>query len=350
MNGAERLSASANRRVSDSLGAARGIAGRCAPLSRIIGLCLCMASATASCSSTPTGLNEEFVLAALPTWVVGEAADAIGADGRFRLAPPLESAYPTIDAQRAGALASAYVRTFLRTPSTLTVQVEKQHGEDIDFGALRLHERPYFVPTPYEALHDTLPPYTLRAYGSWYLVWFADEGPVLSVAVSAHSTHLRIDADGRVVFPRVYGNEFRTVGTRAKSTWSYPLTPEQAVVHVGRIANVRTVAVPEAYRPAEPFFPQYIYWRLVLEKAVSARRVEDGVNLRTDVLFVLSRGPGSSDSIIKLAVPSVHQPTTEEIFYSPLDEHGSFADSLAKSVIGIRDDRPALFSEVEIIS
>ena len=150
--------------------------------------------------------------------LVGEAAAALDATGHFTLPTPIRrTTYPEISADRAGALAVAYIGDY---GHFLLPHFGMKHGGPIDLASLRACGSPLYAATPYNAasLAQASVP-TRRLLGPYWLVSLcaASGGQVLSIAVSALATNEQLTSGpirlphpaSLASFPRRFRQAFR---------------------------------------------------------------------------------------------------------------------------------------------
>lgn len=209
-------------------------------------------------------------------------ASRISQTGQFIPAPPRAFADPLLTKERAELHAVTWAR--LGGPDVRT-SLERQHGGRIDFAALRPCGRSYLADTPFEEVDPAMPNFIRNAYGPWWLVPLCggDGRPRVSVGVAGYSTDVRVE-DGRLIIPRVHGNEFvwRGVPTGAE----LPVSPERAAVAAAEAAGGRVAGVPELLLGMHEH-PLAARWRVPLDRDAVVRPIEGGPPVRTRALLVV---------------------------------------------------------------
>ncbi|HEX2722960.1 MAG TPA: hypothetical protein VHM24_08580 [Gemmatimonadaceae bacterium] len=167
-------------------------------------------------------------------------------------------------------MAEAYIRTFGKY---FQETWQEQRGEALTLAKLRA-SRVAFASTPYEPLPKNVHPGLRKAFGSYYLVWFTEDGdPSLLLAVAANNGDVKIDSDGQLLLPKLSGGEFRGQGIpRSQSAGAarrfMPLTPEQAVITLGQASGAKIREVPELVLLEISNAPVTAAWRLVLDRRI----------------------------------------------------------------------------------
>jgi len=256
----------------------------------------------------------------LQHYVTGAAAQALTASGEFRLASAsASSGRPTITSEHAGALAQAYVQSF--GPALKGIW-ERQRGGPMDLADLKIARRILFANTPYEEFPNGFHPAFARGFGPFYLVTFTvGDQPAIVVAVSAYATDVAINKSGLLDMPTLDGNVFFDEVVPVDGHTFFPLTPEEAVAHVGQLTGARTARVPELVRPNADYSPALAAWHLTLDRQVPVAAIAGearGRRFETRELYV---GPAVR---WKWQAATVEQPAVVEAYAMPLG-----ADSLS---------------------
>ena len=292
--------------------------------------------------------------------VVGAAAQALDAEGHFRL-PPAQAPKGTsiVSAERAADLALAYLRTFVTNPDVITFPgsrpirevIEEAHGAAIDWGSLRLDVRlAFFAESPYDPFPDSLPGYVRRSYGPHYLVpLYSAATQALSVGVAAFNTEAKIDARGFVELPSPGGGEFFALGAPSLSETAVPPSPEEAVLAVFEATGARTSEVPILIKPGERWAPQGARWRLVLDRPIVVTHATAGTEITTAEIYVgVWTGPDPAGGVrygLQWYVPLDQQPDAEDILYTVPGTNPA-EDRRRTYRASIRHDRPVAFDFV----
>jgi len=248
-------------------------------------------------SSRPTSTASEAAVPNIRSYVAGEAAERLDANGSFALDLPRPPAdIPIVSPGRARELAKAYLRTW--GPSAAEVW-SAQSGRRIECGALEVSPRVYYADTPHGRIPDGYHPAYQRMVGPWYLLQLTLRGePVVALAVSAYSTDLQV-RDG-VIHEPVEGGEyfaFRTLGMRRGGEARFPVSPEESVQYVSTTTGARVVRVPELVLRNSAWSQFNAQWKLVLDHPVTVESLapsgSSGGRARARVreLFV---GPGNT--------------------------------------------------------
>lgn len=261
-------------------------------------------------------------------FVTGEAATALDARGRFRWIPSVDEATATVSAVVAEALVMGAVRTWILGGGPVVgpgiegirETLERHHGGAVDWERVRPGpEPPRPAASPHPPPSDTLHPALRRAMGPFWLVpleW--DSRPVAVVAVSALADNLQLSPAGTVSRrdPGTGGNEFQFAGISRGSPTVIPLAPEQAVAFAAQATGKRVARVPELLLPGRHTTAVYARWRVELEAPVRLRRLSDGSEVVTDVVYVgthwLGGGPDWGDFAPRLLAAREEQPVHEE--------------------------------------
>lgn len=270
--------------------------------------------------------------------MTGGAARNLDGEGRFTLsAEATPTGVPTITAERAGELALANVRTF--APS-FQKGWEQDRGAPIDVSSLRIDPRIFYAETPYGVFPDGYHPAYRRSFGPYYLVRLVSGStPVLLVAVSAYSTDVRIEKNGRLSLPAVGGDEFFELAISAEPTAGFrPIQPEEAVERVGRLTGGRTEEVPELLLRGVRDHPATAVWKVSLDRAVPLKEAKGERRVSARTLYV---GPGG-----KLFVPAASNPRSDRGVFRADPSGRSSAKRVAE--VPVRGDRNAAFDEVVV--
>ncbi len=216
--------------------------------------------------------------------LVGEAAAALDATGHFTLPTPIRrTTYPEISADRAGALAVAYIGDY---GHFLLPHFEMKHGGPIDLASLRACGSPLYAATPYNAasLAQASVP-TRRLLGPYWLVSLcaASGGQVLSIAVSALATDEQLTS-GPIRLPHPASLAYFPSAI-PPSLPGLPLAPEQAAAMAARATGRRVAKVPELIMRGRPFAPQLAQWKITLESTIRARGLESGATTVTQSVY-----------------------------------------------------------------
>ena len=275
--------------------------------------------------------------------VSGPAALALDATGRFVLPEPASpSSEPIVTPLRARDLAASYVLSF---GPALERFWEDDRGRPIDHGRLRADERVFFAATPYDLVPDGFHPAFRRVLGPYYLVQMGSGAdPELQVATAAYNTELGINGKGKLDIPPLSGMEFVSAGVPVDTLRPHRasvLTPEQAVVRVGRATGARIREVPELVQLGHPLGPLYPAWKLTLDRSVRVRTADGARTVEVDTLYI-GRVQGR-----ELLIPGVVQPSHAEV---PGVRIGPGGEDLGPATIrvAVRTGQPTVFDPVSV--
>lgn len=177
--------------------------------------------------------------------------------------------------------ATAYLATF---GPYLRTSFEAIHGREIDIAVLTPSERIYFTESLYHTPRVAYRP-VHKAVGDYYLVQFETDGqPVISVAVSALNTDVRVDA-GHLALPRISGSDFIATGVPAGRRLTS--SPEDAIRAVAITTGLRVGALPRLVRDhVGGYSPNRSLWRIELEGSKSFETTTDHELLALHVVYV----------------------------------------------------------------
>jgi hypothetical protein len=246
-------------------------------------------------------------------FVTGEAAAALGADGRFVMPGPVygTAGVPFLTADQALTLARLYPAQFW--DGGLDSLFARGHGSPVQLTGLTSCGPVLFANTPLVGTPVDWDPVARRFLGEWWLVGFCDGQGELQghVAISAYATDLRI-VGSYIEFPLNYGVEFQDSGIPASWQAAIPFSAEGAVAAAYRCTGRRTAEVP--WLLLHPEFPTTASkWRVRLESPVTLRGSATGHTYETSEVYVglfLIGEPGSSAARYeaKVGVASFEQP------------------------------------------
>lgn len=276
--------------------------------------------------------------------VSGAAAMALDATGRFVLPEPSSpSSEPIVTPLRARDLTASYVLSF---GPTLERFWEDERGLAIDHERLRVDERVFFASTPYDLVPEGFHPAFRRVLGPYYLVRMGTGAdPELQVATAAYNTELAINAKGKLDIPPLSGMEFVSMGVPVDTLRpgrASVLTPEQAVVRVGRATGARIREVPELVQLGHPLGPLYPAWKLTLDRSVQVRTADGSRTAEVDTLYI-GRIQGR-----ELLIPGPVQPSHIDV---PGVRIGPGGEDLGPGTIrvAVRPGQPTVFDAVSIV-
>jgi hypothetical protein len=275
-------------------------------------------------------------------FVTGAAAANLDAAGLFVYADPQPpDTIPMLSSSRARELAIADVRTWAPVYRS---DWEQARGSAIDVNTLSADPRVYYVPTPYGAVPDGFHRSYTREFGPHYLVRMVSRSDVvLVVSVAAYATEVTIDESGQTHRPPLgRGGEFFEFPLPADTTPFRLLSPEEAVVYVGRLTGARTKEVPQLVQLGMPYSAIASLWKLSLDRTVRVRTVDSQATRDVTELYI---GPerGYRLNVAAPTQPVVH---TEPAFLANPD--GSSSDKMETLTVPILDGVPTEFERVTI--
>jgi hypothetical protein len=278
-------------------------------------------------------------------FVTGTAAEALRADGLFRLPEPLAPAStPIVSPDRARALAASYL---LSVGHSLKSYWEQERGQRIDLASLDVDSRVFFASTPYRPFPEGFHPAFAHAFGPYYLTMLkSGSTPVLRIAVAAYSTEVTINAEGKFERPVQRGNEFVSQGISAdtaRPNLAAFVTPEAAVVLAGHLTGVRVSETPQLMRVGLPLGPFSSVWKLTMERPVRVRTKNGARTAEVRHLFV------GSEQGRRLMIPAADQPTEYRMLAFRVTPTGE--DLPPEMVpVSILPDHATVFEEVVVMS
>ena len=196
-----------------------------------------------ACGESPTE-PRPVLTRVLPEWVTGEAAAALGSDGRFRLPNPTPRSMSRAHAE---SLALAISR-FYGDPDLLgngRAYLEDEHRGPIDFLHLRLCGRTHYL-LSVTTVPDA-PDYVVRYLAPQWVFPLCDRQgiPSLILEVPDAPPAISVSVDGRLTFAPVNGNDWLPQGIPPGVEEGLALTPEQAVAFAAQVSGRRVTRVPE---------------------------------------------------------------------------------------------------------
>jgi hypothetical protein len=201
--------------------------------------------------------------------VTGAALSSLGPGGVFETEPPASEPFAQITPETARAQAVVAARIF---GPGLRSYLESQHGKPIDLNSL-IPTRVYYGTSAYD---QTIPydfPLGIRKMlGPYYLVVLsAGDEPAVTVAVSAYNTNIRVERSALKYLTVEQGHDFRLKGVRPGELDGLPISPERAVQIASTTTGARVAGPPRLQLATARQIPQASWWRMPLDRAVSAR-------------------------------------------------------------------------------
>ena len=253
-------------------------------------------------------------------WVTGNAAAALGPDGRFVLPGPRDPRPREISEANARAQAVAWARLVSRIPTTGgtdTFQpggsgLEQDYGGKIPFARLRDCGRAIYTVGAYGSISDTLPHWLFNNFGSyWVIELCSPRGDVPVVLAVATTSELVVVGGELQPNQRNGGGEFRSSvnprGTPLERV--YPLSPEAVVGFAYRTTGRRISEVPvfvqrvAEYSRPEPIYPQNGHWLVTLEASIQGVGTPSGREYDTRDVAVFWPGGANPDTTLRVALP-----------------------------------------------
>ncbi len=250
-------------------------------------------------------------------FVSGQAIQALDNRNQFDIpGPPSSSETPMITKERAGELAVAFVKTWGRFYAR---DWTRAHGASINLDNLQVDPRIFYAETPFGRFPEGYHPAFRRAFGPWYLVRLTSGAtPVLLIAVSAYNTDLKVDGVGKLIIPELSGNDFEAMAIARGRTGFKPVTPEEAVTHIGQATGARTSQVPSLlllHVGTHPVSAPGAIWKLSLDRPIRVRNAKGSRHVHASEMYV---GAGS-----KLYIPVSEQPAAHETMAIRYDSQGN---------------------------
>ncbi len=220
--------------------------------------------------------------------ITQELSAALTTDKKFVLrTPPLGS--DEIGAERAGALAVAYVNTYGAYMSGI---LSADHGAKVLPERLRRCGETFYASSPYESAsagssllaNDPVSAAARRFLGAVWMVSFCQNGvPTASIAVSTLASDVSV-VGGRIQTTPI-GNTFFSTGIPI-GEGPLPMTPEAAVLEMASRTGRRVASIPELIRPPAPFAPQLSRWRMRLDEPITFVGSSSHVRVTGDDLYI----------------------------------------------------------------
>lgn len=305
---------------------------------------LLVLSATTAAGCDGPGITDPPSTPDVRPYVVGAAAQAVGADGLFTFqVPSAPAAEPIITTDRALELAKSFVLSFGPNMKQLW---ERESGVRIDLSTLQPDPRVLYASSPYELFPEGYHPAFRRAFGPFYLVRMrAGSQTPLIIAVAAYNGEVAIDPDGMIDFPANHGMEFVSQALPANASARSviaPLLPEEAVVNVSKLTGARISEAPEYVLREATTGPFGGVWKLTLEHPVRVRTVGGSRTTEVRELYI-GRLRGS-----QMFIPASEQPseTVTSAFRIPPQGQEPVWETIRLSV---RPGVPSIFEEVTVV-
>ena len=246
-------------------------------------------------------------------YVTAGGLASLGPGGLFETEPAAAEPFAQITPETAREQALAAVRAF---GPGLRSYLESGHGAPIDFNSLRA-TRVYYGTSAYD---QTLPSDLVlglrKILGPYYFVVLSSGGePAVSVAVSAYNTNIRVE-NGELRFLTLQqGHDFRLKGIKRGEIEGLPVSPERAVQLASTATGLRIASAPRLQLATALQIPQAAWWRIRLERAVSARDPKSGVvRAVTEVVVGPDHRVLAADAADSTRTESIIDPVTRRTF------------------------------------
>ncbi len=217
--------------------------------------------------------------------VVGEAAAALGPNGRFQLPDaPGASAGREISRAKALQIGRAFIHDFAPIASGWW---EEYYGTKIVASSLVVCDgRAFYAASNYASLGAEASEWRKRSIGGFWLVSFCQGSrPAVSVSFSAEATEIGVHLDRAIQLSDMNAGQFFDIGLSTKAE-HVPVLPESAVEFIFKAAGVRVKEVPELVLPPGGYAPPVARWRLVLERPVRLHGASTGRDVITPEVYV----------------------------------------------------------------
>ncbi len=233
-----------------------------------------VALVAAACSPDQSVGPSRGVIAA---YVTGEAERNLDQNGQFVLTG---GSVGELTESEAMTLAKAYARVGARWMGETW---QRDRRSRIDFDRLTPCPRALYAKSSFVLGQRGSPSLRQLIGPKWLIAMCSESGPpVLSIAVSAEATDLRV-IDGHILGPG--GAQFTSAGIPVSRS-DVPISPEDAVNIVAKATGRRVLKVPELVLAPPPYPPQLAKWRIQLELPVTVRGVRSGSRRTTSEVYV----------------------------------------------------------------
>lgn len=247
------------------------------------------AAAVGACSRDDVSTNP-FDYSTTKDYVVGEAASALGADGKFQLPASVTTPANEISQADAAQIAVGYVQRFGRYH---VGRWEMEIGRPIDLDGLSVCDRAFYSRSAYHMPVDA-PGEIRRQLGNRWVLSLCDRQGTPTVALSFSPEATELTTDVRASATAVPGAYFRTAGIPARVRGSVPLSPELAAAEASKFALLRVSNIPELVRPAHPESDLLSRWRTPLEAELPLLSINAGASTPARLLNEVFVGFGAS--------------------------------------------------------
>lgn len=258
--------------------------------SRMRSSLLCVLTVLGTACETPSEPLEEFP--DVRAWTVGNAAAALGPDGRFRLPDPRQdpARLQIVSPERALELALSWKAERFQGISRGGV-IEGLHGAPINWDEIRTadHRPILFQEAVYEPLPEDTPFFLQVAMGPEYVIpLYQNSTQAAVLSANAHGSHLSIDEGGQISRDTYMGVEFTLQVLPRNAEAGLPPSPERAAVSVASAVGVPVTEVPRLIRPPSPRSAALASWEVVLAEEVEVAILGSTGRTLTDTVFVSS--------------------------------------------------------------
>lgn len=279
---------------------------------RLLGLGLAL---LAACRDTPriAGPRDVTLSSAL---VTGDAARALGPDGRFDLHPDLSAdPYPQISAATAREIAARFMKIFGPYQQDLYAI---EHGASVRVADLTVCGRAFYAESAYAPLPPDVSVQYRKLFGPYWIITFCQAGdPAVSIALSAYDTDVQLAPDGDLNVSAESGYGVFQLGISADQDGA-PISPERAVQFAALGSHHRVAGVPHLImRAGGPTYAQVAIWRFDMEVPITVKGRISGQTVTSTAMAVASDYNHMPVTAFT-ALPDTATSSTELFRYSPI--------------------------------
>ncbi len=253
-------------------------------------------------------------------YLSGAAAQALNERGQFNLPTPVpEGQYAELTSGQAEVIANAFVGGYA---SFRLADYEQLHGADFNLASTTRCGRIFYAKSAYGPLPSDVPINYRKALGPQWMVTYCDGGvPVLSVAVAAFDTDVRVDQSGSIWTPPGITAAITSEGIPLRLGGT-PISPEAAALFAAQSTGKRVSAVPELVLRTPASAGQSALWQVTLESPARVSGVRSGT---TSEIAILAVGFDFGYTPVSLFAPVPFQGVdpVDTLTYSPLGSPGT---------------------------
>jgi hypothetical protein len=229
-----------------------------------------------------------------PEWLTPGLRSALTPQGIFASVSNTVEYPQDLNLAESEALATVFVRTIHGRPGGLEADILETHGGPIDFPALRICGRSFYMKSSFQPLDATIQADGLRSgiEARWLMTFCSPSGTPTIVHNQRAATHATA-ANGVLVVPPEAAGDFFTSGVPL-SRPSLVRSPETAVARVYAVTETRISKLPEMFHDlvsvgptganGRPFDP---YWKVEIESPVTVATTAQG-SIQSRVFYVLA--------------------------------------------------------------